>query len=669
VNEILWRPSDERKRNSRLWRYLQWLEANEGRTFENYEDLWLWSVTDLEGFWRSVWTFFGVSDDAPDVVLTHREMPGARWFPGTKLNYAEHATRVSSERGALDGEVALISVSQSRETTRLTWSELTTQVSAFRNALRALGVGRGDRVAAYLPNISETIVAFLATSSLGAVWSSCAPEFGAKSVIDRFAQIGPKVLLAVDGYRYGEKAVERSSQVEEIRSSLPTLEAVVTLPYLGDRTPRGTEEWGSLVGTNDSLMGGKDGGPKDLVFEPVSFDDPLYILYSSGTTGMPKPIVHGHGGILLEHLKALGLQSDLGARDRFLWFTTTGWMMWNFLVSGLLVGATVVCFDGDPSSPDLMGLWSLAEELEITYLGTSAPYLMSCRRAGLRPRDRFSFDKMRTIGSTGAPLPEEGFRWVYENAAPDVELASISGGTDVCTAFVGSSPLHAVRSGRISCRYLGAAVHAFSADGRSLIGTTGELVVTAPMPSMPVGFWGDVDGQRLNSAYFENFPGIWCHGDWITVFADGSCTITGRSDATLNRGGVRVGTAELYAVVESIPEVEDSLAIHLEDGTGSDIGELLLFVVLSPGARAGDELERRIRTSIKEQLSPRHVPDRIEVVPSVPRTLSGKKLEVPVKRILAGARPDDVASRDSLVDPGALDAYEELSRRGSPSAR
>lgn len=644
-----------------------------GLDFGSYEELWSWSVTDLAGFWRSIWTHFEVSGTVPAEVTEggRTQMPGTRWFPATTLNYAQHALRSGSEP-------AVISVSQTRGQVTLSRSELLEEVRSARGALRDLGVGRGDRVAAYLPNISETVVAFLATSSLGAVWSSCPPEFGTRSVIDRFGQIEPKVLLAVDGYKYGHKTVDRSGAVEEIRKALPSLRATASVAYLGSESAPDCLDWRAL--TASGARKGHDRAVGDVDHERVPFDHPLYVLYSSGTTGMPKPIVHGHGGILVEHLKALGLHCDLRDGDRFMWFTTTGWMMWNFLVSGLLHGATVVCFDGDPAFPDPMALWSLVDELGLTYFGTSAPYLMSCLRQGLSPRHHFSLESLRTIGSTGAPLPDDGFKWVYESAADDVELSSISGGTDVCTAFVGSTPLHPVRAGRIACRYLGAAVQAYSSSGSPLLGTTGELVVTAPMPSMPVGFWGDVDGSRLRSAYFERYPGVWHHGDWITVFADGSCAISGRSDATLNRGGIRLGTAELYSVVESLSEVDDSLVVHLDEsrsgagptggsGAGAAPGggagardELVLFVVLSAPRQLDPTLEQRIRQALRDQLSPRHVPDRIVQVPSVPRTLSGKKLEVPVKRILAGATPDQVASRDSLVDPGALDPFVAMVR-------
>jgi acetoacetyl-CoA synthetase len=621
-----------------------------GRSFASYDDLWRWSVEDLEGFWGSVWEFFGVSAHRPPgPMLAGDSMPGARWCPGVTLNYAEHALRPGPD----PGRVAVVAQSQSRGPVTWTVDELRDQVGRARRGLQRLGVGPGDRVAAYLPNIPETLAAFLATASLGAIWSSCAPEFGTRSVIDRFSQVSPAVLLCVDGYRYGAASVSRTAEVAAIREALPSLTATVIVPYLaGAEAVPDAVSWSWLVG---------EAAP--LEFTPVPFDHPLYVLYSSGTTGLPKPIVHGHGGILLEHLKALALHADLGAGDRFFWFTTTGWMMWNLLVSGLLVESAVVLFDGNPGYPDLSALWRLAEETGTTYFGVSAPFLMSCRKAGVVPSSVAWLGALRGVGSTGSPLPAEGFRWVYASVGSDLLLASVSGGTDVCTAFVGGCPLVPVYAGEISCRYLGAAVAAFSASGAPCgVGEQGELVVTRPMPSMPVGFWGDEDGSRYQAAYFDEYPGVWRHGDWITFTERGTCVISGRSDATLNRGGVRVGTAEFYSVVESLPEVADSLVVHLEDPSGDGPGELLLFVVVAPGAVLDEALQGQIVASIRANLSPRHAPDQVYVVPAIPRTLSGKKLEVPVKRILTGTAPDQAASRGALADPGALAPFEELAR-------
>jgi acetoacetyl-CoA synthetase len=622
----------------------------------SWDELLEWSITDVDGFWRALADHLGVRWRRPPeggVALADPSMPGAAWFPGSALNHAEHAL---AHAAVAPGDVAVVARSQSRDEVVLTWAALATSVARAAAGLRRLGVQRGDRVAAYAPNCAETLVVFLATASIGAIWSSCAPEFGTRSVVDRLAQIEPVVLLAVDGYRYGDKAIERAEEVAAITGALPSVRHVVGLRHLGT----GPDGYGAL-------LAGPDPGPP--TYEAVPFDHPLYVLYSSGTTGLPKAIVHGHGGITLEHLKVLALHQDLGPGDRFGWFSTTGWMMWNYLVSGLLVGATVVLFDGDPGHPDLGTLWRLAAETGCDVFGASAPFLMSCRKQGLRPRDDVDLSRLRCIGSTGAPLPPEGFRWASDALGDHVQVNSISGGTDVCTAFLGMVPALPVRAGEIATRYLGCAVEALDPDGRPVpAGTTGELVVTQPMPSMPVAFWGDGDGSKLRAAYFDDFPGVWRHGDWITFTPDGAATITGRSDATLNRGGVRLGTSEFYAVVESLPEVADSLVVHLEDAPATDgdgdhagvgMGELLLFVQLTPGSSFDDDLVARLRAALRSELSPRHLPDRIEAVPVVPRTLSGKKLEVPVKRILTGTAVDVAASRGSLADPTSLDWFAE----------
>ncbi|GID26651.1 acetoacetate--CoA ligase [Paractinoplanes brasiliensis] len=643
---VLWEPPADVRETSRIGRYLSWLERERGLNFADYAALWQWSVDDLPAFWQSMWDYFEViSHNPPSGVLASAEMPGAKWFPGATLNYAEHVLRMP---GLADDDPVVLAHSQTRAPMTLTKRDLREKVRIVRAGLKAKGVRKGDRVAAYAPNIAETYVLMLAAASLGAVFSSCAPEFGVRSVIDRWQQIEPKILVAVDGYRYGDKPIDRTAEVAAIREALPSLEHVVTIGYLDPAK----DTFGDLMAETDEPM----------AYEELAFDHPLYVLYSSGTTGLPKPIVHGHGGILLEHLKMLALHHDLGPGDRFFWFTTTGWMMWNFLVSAPAVGAAIVLFDGNPGFPDMSVLWDLVDEAGITYFGTSAPFLMACRKAGLTPRK----DRLRGVGSTGAPLPPEGFDWVYEAVGTRLQLQSLSGGTDVCTGFVGAVPLLPVVEGKIACRALGARVEAYDAGGRPVINELGELVITAPMPSMPVGFWNDDDGKRYREAYFDYFPGVWRHGDWITIGADGSCVITGRSDATLNRGGVRLGTSEFYSVVESLPEVADSVVVHLAKADDPN-GELLLFVVPAEGFELDEPLRKKIAGELRAALSPRHIPDEIHSVRAVPRTLSAKKLEVPVKRILTGTPVESAAAKGALANPESLLAFEELARQRQPS--
>ncbi|MGW5720077.1 acetoacetate--CoA ligase [Amycolatopsis sp. NPDC003865] len=624
------------RETTEIGRYLTWL-AERGRPFEDYAALHRWSVTDLDGFWTSIKEFFGVRFHSPaTAVAGDRRMPGTAWFPGATLNYAEHAL------GGPGGEVAVVAYSQTRDRAELTWDELRDQVARARAGLIRLGVGRGDRVAAYLPNIPETVVAYLATASLGAVWASCAPEFGARSVVDRFGQIGPRVLLTVAGYRYGAKDVDRRAEVAEIRAGLPTVEHVVHVPY-GEYDLPDTLSWPELL--TESAPG----------FEPVGFAHPLCVLFSSGTTGKPKAIVHGHGGILLEHLKNHGLSWDLRPGDRILWFSTTAWMMWNALVSGLLTGASIVLVDGNPLHPDLAWQWRLAAETRATLMGASPGFLMACRKAGLDPAASHDLSALRQLGAAGSPLPAEGYHWVRDVFGPDVLLNVGSGGTDVCSGIVQGGPLQPVLAGEISGPCLGVDAKAFDEHGTEVVGELGELVITAPMPSMPVGFWGDDTGSRYRETYFDVYPGVWRHGDWIRFSREGSCVIAGRSDATLNRGGVRLGTAEFYAVVEELPEVEDSLVVHLEDPAGGN-GDLRLYVVLRD-AVLDAPLREKIAAALKSSLSPRHVPDSITAVPVIPRNRTGKKLELPVKKLLLGARAGDVVGTDVLADPTALDAF------------
>src|SRR3954454_23729872 len=629
--KLLWEPSAEAKESAHMTRYMRSLD----RGFETYDDLWRWSVDDLQGFWGSLWDWCDVQASKPyEQVLGRREMPGAEWFPGAELNYAEHIFRM-----AADDRPAIVHASELREISELSWGELRDQTARIAAGLRRLGVERGGRVVAYMPNIPETVAALLACASIGAIWSSAAPEFGAPTVIDRFSQIEPKVLLAVDGYRYGGKDFDRRERGAGLEPSIPPLEHTVVLPYLGEE------------GNWDEVFSEAD----ELTFEQVPFDHPLWVLYSSGTTGLPKAIVQGQGGILLEHLKKMRLHLDLSPDDRFFWFTTTGWMMWNFLVGGLLAGSAIVLYDGQP---DPEKLWDFAADAGVSCLGTSAGFIGACMKAGVEPPD---LPAMRSVGSTGSPLPVEGFEWVYEHLKPDVWLFSTSGGTDLCTAFVRGTPLLPVYAGELQARCLGAKVEAWDEDGRSLTDEVGELVITEPMPSMPLFLWNDDDGERYRSSYFEMYPGIWRHGDWIKITPRGGAVIYGRSDSTINRQGVRMGTSEIYSAVEAVPEVLDSLVIDIQRADGE--AWMPLFVVLREGVRLDDELRSQIARRVREHCSPRHVPDEVLQVEDVPRTLSGKKLEVPVKKILRGAAPGRAASRDSLANPGSLDYFSELAGR------
>jgi acetoacetyl-CoA synthetase len=643
TSDVLWTPPADVRETTQLGRFLDFVRDTRGHDLPGYDELFDWSVSDLEGFWGSLWDFFGVRAREPyERVLGSRGMPGAEWFTGARLNYAEHMLGTDEDTDA----VAVVAHSQTRAPMELTFGELREQVATARAGLQRLGVGPGDRVVAYLPNIPETLVAFLATASLGAVWATCAPEFGPRSVIDRFGIVEPKVLLAIAGYRFGDKPIDRRAEVAEVRAALPGLEHVVHVPYAG-----GAEDELPDAIAWDELM--RESGP--LEFEPVPFDHPLYVLFSSGTTGLPKAIVHRHGGILVEHFKNHGLSWDLQPGDRLMWFSTTAWMMWNALVSALLLRASIVMIDGNPVHPDGSLQWRLAEETKPTMMGAGPALLMGCRKAGL-DLGQFDLSSIRQLGAAGSPLPAEGFDWVYEQLGPDVLLNVGSGGTDVCCGIVQGGPMQPVYRGEISGRCLAVDTAAFDPDGRTVVGELGELVIRAPMPSMPVRFWNDPEDRRYRAAYFEDFPGVWRQGDWVLFTERGSCVITGRSDATLNRGGVRLGTGEFYAVVEDLDEVMDSLVVHIEDPEGGP-GELLLFVQLREGLTLDDALRRQIASALRGSLSPRHVPDTVEAVPSIPRTLTGKKLELPVKRILLGAEQEKVASRDALADPDAIDAF------------
>jgi acetoacetyl-CoA synthetase len=645
---LLWEPAPEVLRNARITDYRAWL----GRPDVGYQELWQWSVDHPAEFWTSVWDHFDVVGERGDGPVLSGTMPEARWFAGARLNYAANALRRAD---AHPGETAVVFRSEGGARVALTYGELREEVARVRAGLARLGVGPGDRVAGYLPNIPEALIAFLATASLGAIWSSCSPDFGVPSVVDRFTQIEPKVLVAVDGYAYNGKPHDRSAAVADIAARLPTLRATVWVPYLAaaeeGRAPLAAAPVSGRPAAvpRGEVLGwaGLRAEHEPLAFEPVPFDHPLWVLYSSGTTGLPKPIVHGHGGIVLEHLKALAFHQDLGADDVFFWYTTTGWMMWNYLIGGLLVGATVVLYDGAATHPHTDALWRLAAEEGVTYFGTGAPYLIASMKAGLKP----SVPGLRGVGSTGSPLPPEGFAWVHD-VLPDVQLGSFSGGTDVCTGFVGAVPVLPVRAGVIPCRCLGARVEAFDAEGRPVVGEVGELVLTRPLPSMPIMFWNDPDGSRYRESYFADYPGVWRHGDWIKILPDGGCVIYGRSDSTLNRGGVRMGTSEFYRVVERFQEVADSLVI--DTGQLGQEGRLLLYLTMAEGHRLTDDLVAELRRTLRTELSPRHVPDEIIEVPGIPRTLSGKKLEVPVRKILLGTPVEQAASPDAMANPEVL---------------
>ena len=645
-------PSPRLVERSRLTEYMRWLEAERGLRFDDYQALWQWSVDDLDSFWASIWDFFEVvSENGYQTVLASREMPGAEWFPGARLNYAEHVFR-----GKDDSAVAIVHASELRELEELTWGELRGQVAAVAAGLRSLGVGPGDRVVAYLPNIPEAIVAFLASASIGAVWSSCSPDFGPASVIDRFAQIEPKVLFSVDGYRYGGRDFDRLRVVADLQEQMPSLRRTVVLPYLDpdpDLSPLGdATSWNELTEADPGAA---------LDFERVPFDHPLWVLYSSGTTGLPKAIVQGQGGILLEHLKKLHLHVDLHPGERLFWFTTTGWMMWNFLVSGLLTEAAIVTYDGNPGHPDIDVLWDLAEGAGVTCFGTSASYIAACMKEGSEPGAGRDLSSLAAVGSTGSPLSPEGFDWIYEHIGEDTWLFSTSGGTDLCTAFVGGVALLPVYRGELQGRALGAKVEAWDEDGKAVVGEVGELVVTEPMPSMPVFLWGDEDGSRYRASYFEHFPGVWRHGDWIEITPRGTAVIYGRSDSTINRQGVRMGTSEIYRAVATVNAVTDAVVVDIPRA-GTE-GWMPLFVVLREGMTLDENLTTEIKRRIREQCSPRHVPNEVFQIAEVPRTLSGKVLEVPVKRILTGTPVEKAASRDSLANPAALDYFTDLADR------
>lgn len=677
----LWRPSRERIERAGITKYLRWLQDRQGMKFADYEALWQWSVTDIEAFWGSIWEYGEVISHAPyERVLDQRRMPGAKWFEGSRLNYAEHALRHASRRGEA---AAIVFQSESCERREVSWVELRDRVGSLAATLRRLGVQQGDRVAAYLPNMPEAVVALLATASIGAIWSSASPDMGAAGVLDRMRQIAPTVVFAVDGYRYGGKDFDRREVLAEILRELPSVRTVIFVPYL-DRSLRAdsiaANERVTVVTYDDATR-----EPAPISFAAVPFDHPLWIVYSSGTTGLPKPIVHCHGGVIVETLKTCLLHTDVGASDRLFWFTSTSWIMWNFVANCLHVGATILLFDGNPAHPDVSTLWRFAANERATFFGTSPAFIALCTKNGIVPGQQFDLSALRSVGATGSPLSEESYRWIYRNVHPDVMLAVISGGTDPGACFLTSCPILPVYAGEMTCRELGIATYAFDEIGRAVLNVVGELVMTQPIPCMPIGFWGDENGGRYHESYFDTYPGVWRHGDWLQLIERPESVtgvIFGRSDATINRHGIRMGTSEIYRVVEEFAEVLDSLVVDLEYlGRPS---YMALFVVLRDGSvvldpqRAGRaaaagrptpedtcvpfELRQRLLQAIRTRLSARHAPDEVFAIPQVPRTLSGKKLEVPVRKILLGRSPDGAANRSSMANPEAIDWFVAFAR-------
>ena len=609
----------------------------------DYDALWEWSVQDVGRFWRRVWDRYGVvAEGDPSVALAEpARMPGARWFPDVALSYPEHVFL-----GKRDDAPAIHFSGEGRAGPFVwDWGRLRMETARIRAGLERMGVTRGDRVAGVMPNIPETVAAFLATTSLGAVWSCCSPDFGSRTIVERFAQIEPKVLLAVDGYRYGGKLFDRTGLIAELGVALPSLDHTVVLPYIGD-------------GGNWSVQFPET--EEALRFERVPFDHPLWIVYSSGTTGLPKAIVHGHGGIVLEHLKNYRLHHDVHSGDRLMWFTTTGWIMWNYLVSGLLSDTSIVLFDGNPGYPSLGALWDLAADTQATLFGCGAAFIHGCMKAGIKPAEGRDLSHLRSVGSTGSPLAPDGFDWIYEQLGSEIWLASVSGGTDIAGAFLGGAPIVPVFRGELPARLLGVDVHAWDEDGNEVHDEVGELVVTQPMPNMPIKFWNDPGDRRYIDAYFSTYPGVWRHGDWLKITPRGSAIIYGRSDSTINRGGIRIGTAEVYSAVLAIPQIADALAVDVpsEDGTGD--GHLYLFVVMAPDTQLDDAVTAALKQGIRRDCSPRHVPDEVFAVPEVPKTLTGKLLEVPIKRLLMGRVVQEAASRDALANPEALDWFVEF---------
>ena len=648
-----WQPSESFKRDAKLTGYMRWLRDQRGLDFPDYGALWRWSVDDLDEFWDSIAAYYEIRFHTPPArILGKRTMPGAEWFPGAMLNYVEQGLRHRT-----DARPAIIACNESGGRVDVGWREFEQKVANVARTLRALGVRKGDRVVAFMPNVPETIIAFYAAASIGATWSLCSPDMGPVSVLDRFAQISPRVLFAVDGYRYGGKDYDRRQVVAELQQGLPSVEKVIVVPNL--------DPGAGLAGLANALAWGDIiTGDAQLDVEPVPFDHPLWVVYSSGTTGMPKPMVHGHGGIVIEHVKVMGIGNNLGPDDVYHWFSSTSWFMWNLQICGLLVGATIAIYDGNPGWPDWGALWRFADRTKCTFFGAGAAFFLSCMKAGIEPGRIADVSRLRGIGSTGSPLPPEGYQWIYDQVGSDVWLAPMSGGTDPATAFIGGNPLMPVFLGEMQCKCLGCKVEAFDDDGKPLQDEVGELVCTEPMPSMPLYFWNDASGKRYHDSYFDTYPGVWRHGDWIRFTPAGGSIIYGRSDATIKRHGIRMGTAEIYSVIEELPEILESVVVDLEY-LGRE-SYMPLFVVVRPGEPFDDALKSKIRDKVRTNLSARHVPSEIFQIAAVPRTLSGKKMELPIKKLLLGHSVTRSANPDSMANPGSLAYFVEFARKLNP---
>lgn len=659
INEgdLLWTPSPERVARSRLVAFMQWLKAERGRQFENYAELWQWSITDLDGFWQAIWDYFRVESSAPHTsVLGKRTLPGAEWFPGARLNFAQHVLRNEKP-----GETAQLYVNERTQLQSMSWEEFAGTVRVLATQLRNMGVKPGDRVVAYMPNVPQAMMAMLATTSVGAIWASVSPDFGTRGVLDRLNQLSPKVLFCVDGYQYGGKPFNRKTELATIIDGLETLEHVIYMPYLNpaDTSPITSKDKPKNVSWGDLLKHPPVPG-SEFRFEQVPFGHPLWILFSSGTTGLPKAIVHSHGGILLEQLKACAFHMDLRAGDRMFFNTTTGWMMWNFLASSMLHGVVPVLYDGNPSFPDQYTMWQLVQDANVSFFGTSPTYVDMMAKVGIVPKDRVDLSSLKTLMAAGSPVTAECSAWFYENLKQDLWLANGSGGTDFCSGCVGGVVTLPIYAGEIQARCLGVADYAFNERGESIVDEVGELVITQPMPSMPVFFWNDPDDKRYRESYFEEFPGVWRHGDFFRINKRGGCFVLGRSDSTLNRFGIRIGTAEVYRVLATLDELLDSMIINLDLPGGRFF--MPLFVKLRPGLRLTPEIEAKINTTLRREYTPRHVPDKIYQVDDIPVTLSGKKLEVPVRKILMGVPPEKAANKHTMPNPESLDFFIEYAR-------